>query len=100
MGKFKCTKCDNEINCSKFRTVIKNGKLINIDLSTNKEIVCKCGSEMTFQPIEGEFESTNYGKFSAMSPLERQKTLRKRSQEDAKKQKYVDAERERCYYNG
>ena len=48
MGKFKCTKCDNEINCSKFRTVIKNGKLINIDLSTNKEIVCKCGSEMIF----------------------------------------------------
>lgn len=100
MALFKCPNCGKEIECSKFRTVSRGSKLITIDLNTNKEIVCECGSQMIFQPIEGDFESTNYGKFSALSPLERQLSLRKRSQEDAKKQKYVDQEREKCYYNG
>ena len=98
MALFKCPICGKETECSKFRTVSRGNKLININLNTNKEIICECGSQMNFQPIEGDFESA-YGKFSALSPLERQLSLRKRSQEDAKKQKYVDQEREKCFYN-
>lgn len=99
MAKFKCLKCSKEIEISKFRTIYRDKKRINMDLNTNKEIICECGEKMELIPNEGNFTST-YSQFSTLSPLEKQKLLRKRSREDAKKQKYVEQEREKLHFNG
>ena len=53
---------------------------------------------MEFIPEKGNFESS-YSSFSGLSPVEKQKLLRKRSQEDAKKQKYREQDYEKDHYN-
>ena len=53
---------------------------------------------MKFIPEDGNFESS-YSSFSGLSPVEKQKLLRKRSQNDAKKQKYRGQDYEKDHYN-
>lgn len=99
MAIFKCSNCNKIVNISKFRTLYSNGKRININLENKKEIICEnCKIPMVFVPNEGNFNSS-YSAFSGLSPLEKQKLLRKRSQDDAKKQKYVEQEREKVHFN-
>jgi len=99
MARFQCPKCKKEILVSKFRTIYKNGKKQNINLENNKEIICEyCKEQMIFIPESGNFESS-YSSFSGLSPLEKQKLLRRRSQDDAKKQKYRQQDFEKDHYN-
>lgn len=99
MAKFKCPHCEGMKNISKFRTYFRGGEKQNIDLNTNKEILCdNCQTKMVFVPEEGNFESS-YSSFSGLSPLEKQKLLRKRSEDDAKKQKYRQQDFEKDFYN-
>lgn len=99
MAAFKCPKCGKTISVSKFRTYFKEGKQQNIDLETKKEIICEdCKISMQFVPEKGEF-GIAYSQFSGLSPLEKQKLLRKRSNDDAKKQKYRQADYEKDHYN-
>lgn len=99
MAIFKCPKCNKTKVVSKFRTYFKGGKQQNIDLSSNKEICCdSCRVAMQFLPEEGNFE-TAYSSFSGLSPFEKQKLLRKRSDDDAKKQKFHQQDFEKDYYN-
>ena len=99
MANFKCLECGKIKVVSKYRTYFKNKKQQNIDLDNNKEILCEdCNIPMVFVPEKGNFESS-YSSFSGLSLLEKQKLLRKRSQEDAKKQKYREQDFEKDYYN-
>lgn len=98
MAIFKCPKCNKTKEISKFRTYFKNGDKTNIDLDTKEEIYCECGTPMKFIPNEGNFQSS-YSPFSTLSPLEKQQLLRKRSRDDAKKQKYIEQEREKIHFN-
>ena len=99
MAIFKCPKCHKTKTISKFRTYFRGGKQQNIDLSNNQEIVCEdCQVCMEFIPEKGNFESS-YSSFSGLSPVEKQKLLRRRSQEDAKKQKYREQDYEKDHYN-
>lgn len=99
MATFKCPNCSKIKIVSKFRTFFKNGNQQNINLEDNKEILCEdCNTPMKFIPEKGNFQSS-YSSFSGLSPLEKQKLLRKRSDDDAKKQKYVNADFEKDHYN-
>lgn len=99
MATFKCPKCKKITIVSKFRTYFKNNKQQNINLENGEEIVCKdCNIPMKFIPEKGNFESS-YSSFSGLSPLEKQKLLRKRSEEDAKKQKYREQDFEKDHFN-
>lgn len=96
---FKCPKCNKEIFIQKFRTSFKNGELVNIEEQTGKEIICPdCKEKMKYIYAEGPC-TANYGSFSSLSPMEKQLALRKRSREDAIKNKYQDQEREKVFYN-
>ena len=99
MAKFKCPNCDKIHIVSKYRTYFRNKKQQNVDLSNNKEIICEeCNLPMFFISEEGNFESS-YSSFSGLSPLEKQKLLRKRSDSDAKKKKFRNEDFEKDYYN-
>lgn len=99
MAIFKCPKCNKIRIISKFRTYFREGKQQNIDLSNNQEIVCEnCYIPMKFVPEEGNFK-TAYSSFSGLSPVEKQKLLRKRSNDDAKKKKYREQDYEKDHYN-
>lgn len=101
MGNFVCSDCGNVQTVNKFRTIYEGGKVITINLNTNKEIICdKCGGKTEFKSRVGNFISHGINKFSTMDPLERQASLRERSKMDAQKHKYVDQEREKGFYNG
>lgn len=99
MAKFQCPKCKKIQIISKYRTYFRNGKQQNIDLDTNREIFCSdCKIFMQFSQEEGNF-GIAYSSFSGLSPLEKQKLLRKRSDDDAKKEKYRQQDFEKDYYN-
>lgn len=98
MAKFICNKCNKIVETQKYSVKIKGSKLINIDNSTKKEILC-CEEAMEFLDENKGPINVNFGKFNSMTPLERQQVLRKRSQDDAKKQKYRDQDREKYFYN-
>lgn len=99
MATFKCPKCNKIKTVSKFRTYFRGGKQQNINLNNNQEIICEdCHIPMKFIPEKGNFESS-YSSFSGLSPVEKQKLLRKRSDDDAKKQKYRQADYEKDHYN-
>ena len=99
MAIFKCPKCNKTKVVSKFRTYFKGKNKQNIDLNTNKEICCDdCKIAMEFVPEKGNF-GTAYSAFSGLSPVEKQKLLRKRSEDDAKKQKYRQQDFEKDHYN-
>lgn len=99
MAIFKCPHCESIKSVSKYRTSFKGGEQITIDLDTKKEIICEnCNKKMVFVPEKGNFESS-YSSFSGLSPLEKQKLLRKRSQDDAQKQKYRQQDFEKDHYN-
>ena len=99
MAIFKCPKCNKVKTVSKFRTYFRGGKQKNINLDDNQEITCEdCQIPMKFIPEEGNFGSS-YSSFSGLSPIEKQKLLRKRSQDDAKKQKYREQDYEKDHYN-
>lgn len=101
MSKFRCPKCGKEIEVSKYKSIFKGDKVINIDNLTDKEIICEdCKIPMEFVKKEGNYETAGIGKFTNLSPLEKQQVLRKRSREDAKKNKYVANEMEKDRFNG
>lgn len=96
---FKCPKCNKEFFIQKHTTVFKNGDLVNIEEKTGKEIICPdCKIKMKYIYEEGPC-TANYGSFSSLTPMEKQLALRKRSREDAIKNKYQDQEREKVFYN-
>lgn len=98
MIQVKCKKCGKIMPLNKVRTIYQNGKKVYINPDTKKEILCEdCKGQVELLQQEGNFQSS-YSQFSTLSPLEKQKLLRKRSQEDAKKQKYVEQEREKVHY--
>lgn len=99
MANFKCSNCNNTKIVSKFRTYFDKGNRKNIDLDSQKEIICEdCKIPMAFVSEKGNFESS-YSSFSGLSPIEKQKVLRKRSQDDANKQRYRNQDFEKDHYN-
>lgn len=99
--RFICKKCGKEsTNYNKIRTFYKNNKRIFKVIGTNIELKCVyCNGDLKEKVEEGNFTSS-YSEFGGLSPLEKQKILRKRSREDAKRQKYVEQEREKEHFNG
>ena len=98
MAIFICPKCGKVVTVSKFRTHYKNGSKINIYFETKEEIICEdCKTKLEFKPNEGNFQSS-YSAFSGLTPLEKQQLLRQRSRDDAKKQKYVEQEKEKVHF--
>lgn len=99
MSKFKCSICDKICDINQYKTLYKDNNKIYIDLNTNKEICCKnCNNKLQLILNKENFEVV-YSSFSGLSPLEKQKLLRKRSDDDAKKQKYREQDREKDHYN-
>lgn len=99
MSKFECSKCKNIYEINQFKTLYKNNNKIYIDLNTNKEICCEnCNNKLQLIQDKENFGIV-YSSFSGLSPLEKQKLLRKRSDDDAKKQKYREQDREKDHYN-
>lgn len=100
MSTYICKKCQTSKEIDNVRTVFQNGKLVHIDLSTHEEICCeKCGSPLIFKKSEENYTSNNISKYNSMSMEDKQLDLRKRSKADSKKQKYVDQDREKTFYN-
>lgn len=99
MALFLCPICYKCKEVSNFRTFYKEGKKINVNLISGKKIVCpECNIAMNFVPKVGVF-GVSYSPFSGLSPLEKQRLLRKRSEADNKKQQYVKQEEEKVHFN-
>lgn len=103
MNNFKCDNCNKELYIQNYTFKFSSlGNLIYLDKNTKKELICPdCKKPLSFIKVEPEGPiSCNFGVFSSMSPLQKQEFLKKRSKADNKKQKYVDQEREKCFYKG
>lgn len=84
---FKCPECNKEYFIPKYsiRSVSGQIKFFEDNKINSKEIVCKDDKEPLLSiKNKGEL-GFNFGKFQAMSPLEKQASLRKRARADGKK---------------
>lgn len=101
MENFKCNNCKKTLYIQNYTFKFSpSGDMIYLDKNTKKELLCPdCGKSLEFikKKQEGPI-SCNFGTFASLSPLQKQEFLKKRSKEDNKKHKYVDQEREKCFY--
>lgn len=100
MAEFICISCNKKIFKSSYITKFQNNKK-EYFITPKQKIKCDCGGEVELIEDNNKEEiNINVGRFSSLSYNERQESLKKRSKDDAKKQKYVENYKEAEFYNG
>lgn len=101
MSLFECKNCNIRQSINKYTVTVRNNHLVNVCTDTKEEICCpKCKKPLVFVEEKKDLSEVGFGMFSSKSIEEKQASLKKRSREDAKKQKYVENEREKVFYKG
>lgn len=88
MANFKCKSCKKIHSVSSYRLSIKNDEKVYVDPKTKEALRCECSKKTILEYVEGKFNGfcTTFGKFSSMTPDQKQEVLKKRSKEHFKKE--------------